>query len=156
MHWGVEYTHEPTAYERDMAAYLASLGVDIIIGTHPHVIQPITWIGDTLVIYSLGNFISAQYQNYSTCTYYKCTIGLMTNLTIKKDVHGKDTKITITDIGNELIYNYYNQATWRGFYVIPFSNPEIDNYLPDYRNVYERYKNVVQSMDNTIPVNPAA
>ena len=156
MHWGVEYTHEPTAYERDMAAYLASLGVDIIIGTHPHVIQPITWIGDTLVIYSLGNFISAQYQNYSTCTYYKCTIGLMTNLTIKKDVHGKDTKITITDIGNELIYNYYNQATWRGFYVIPFSNPEIANYLPDYRNVYERYKNVVQSMDNTIPVNPAA
>lgn len=156
MHWGIEYTHEPTAYEKDMAEYLASLGVNIIIGTHPHVIQPITWIGDTLVIYSLGNFISAQYQNYSTCTYYKCTVGLMTNLTIKKDVHGKDTKITITDIGNELIYNYYNQSTWRGFYVIPFSNPEIANYLPDYRNVYERYKAVVQSMDDTIPVNPAA
>ena len=35
MHWGVEYTHEPTAYEKDMASYLASLGVNLIIGTHP-------------------------------------------------------------------------------------------------------------------------
>ena len=60
MHWGVEYTHTPTAYQEDMADYLASLGVDIIIGSHPHVIQPVTWIDDTLVIYSLGNFISAQ------------------------------------------------------------------------------------------------
>ena len=156
MHWGVEYTHEPTAYEKDMAAYLASLGVDIIIGTHPHVIQPVTWIGDTLVIYSLGNFISAQYQNYSTCYYYKCTVELMTSLKIKKDVHGKDVKISITDIDNELIYNYYNQASWRDFKVIPFSNPEIANYLPDYRNVYEKYKAVVQSMDNTMPVKDAA
>ena len=84
MHWGIEYTHNPTEYEKDMATYLSSLGVDIIIGTHPHVIQPVTWIDNTLVIYSLGNFLSAQYQNQSTCTNYKCTVGLMTNLKSKK------------------------------------------------------------------------
>jgi len=63
MHWGVEYTHIPTSYQKEAAEYLASLGVDIIIGAHPHVVQPVTWIDDTLVIYSLGNFISAQYQD---------------------------------------------------------------------------------------------
>ena len=52
MHWGVEYTHNPTEYEKDMASYLSSLGVDLIIGTHPHVIQPVTWIDNPLVIYS--------------------------------------------------------------------------------------------------------
>lgn len=152
MHWGVEYTHTPTVYEKDMANYLASLDVDIIIGTHPHVIQPVTWIDDTLVIYSLGNFISAQYQNQGSCSNYKCTVGLMTSLKITKTVKGDDVSIKIDTVENELIYNYYNQSSWRGFVVIPFSNSEIVNYLPNYKNVYETYKNVVQSMDNNMYV----
>lgn len=156
MHWGVEYTHEPTEYEVDMANYLASLGVDVIIGTHPHVIQPVTWIDDTLVIYSLGNFLSAQYQNQYTCLNYKCTIGLMTNFTIEKDIIDGDTSVKITNVENELIYNYYNQAAWSGFYVIPFSNPEIEEYLPNYKSLYETYKNVVQKYDSSIVVKDAA
>lgn len=155
MHWGVEYTHNPTEYEKDMANYLASLGVDIIIGTHPHVIQPVTWIDDTLVIYSLGNFISAQYQNQGTCSYYKCTVGLMTNLKIEKNVKGDTKEIKITNVENELIYNYYNQSTWRDFLVIPFSNSEIVNHLPNYMQVYETYKEVVQRLDSNMIVKDA-
>ena len=154
MHWGVEYTHNPTEYEKDMASYLASLGVNLIIGTHPHVIQPVTWIDNTLVIYSLGNFISAQYQNQGTCTYYKCTTELMTNLTIEKDIKDDITSVKITNVENELIYNYYNQSTWRDFHVIPFSNEKIKTYLPSYKTVYETYKNVVQSIDSNIYVKP--
>ena len=156
MHWGVEYTHNPTKYEIDMAEYLSSLDVDIIIGTHPHVIQPVTWIDDTLVIYSLGNFISAQYQNYSTCTNYKCTVGLMTSLRIEKTVYGDEVTIKIDNVENELIYNYYNQSTWRGFKVIPFSNPDIAKYLPNYKKVYETYKEVVQRLDNSMYVKELA
>ena len=156
MHWGVEYTHTPTEYEKDMANYLASLDVDLIIGTHPHVIQPVEWIDDTLVIYSLGNFISAQYQNYSTCTNYKCTVGLMSSLRITKTVKGEDVDVKISNVENELIYNYYNQSTWRGFLVIPFSNPEIANYLPNYKNVYETYKEVVQKLDSSMYVKEVA
>ena len=156
MHWGVEYTHEPTAYEKDMASYLASLGVNLIIGTHPHVIQPVTWIDDTLVIYSLGNFISAQYQNKSTCTNYKCTTELMTNLKIEKDIKNNQTSVKITNVENELLYNYYNQSTWRNFKVIPFSNSKIKEYLPNYKDVYNTYKAVVQKMDNEITVKDAA
>ena len=156
MHWGVEYTHEPTAYEKDMASYLASLGVNLIIGTHPHVIQPVTWIDDTLVIYSLGNFISAQYQNKNTCTNYKCTTELMTSLKIEKDIKNNQTSVKITNVENELLYNYYNQSTWRNFKVIPFSNQKIKEYLPNYKEVYNTYKAVVQKMDNEITVKDAA
>ena len=154
MHWGVEYTHTPTEYEKDMAQYLSSLGVNLIIGTHPHVIQPVAWLGDTLVIYSLGNFLSAQYQNQGTCSNYKCTTELMTNLTIEKDINDKETTIKITNVENELIYNYYNQSTWKDYHVIPFSNEEIKTYLPNYKNVYETYKKVVQSIDNNMYVKP--
>lgn len=64
-HWGNEYTHEPTDAQRTLAEKLASWGADVIIGTHPHVIQPVEYIINndgrkTLVAYSLGNFISAQ------------------------------------------------------------------------------------------------
>lgn len=64
-HWGNEYTHEPTDTQRQLAGKLASWGADVIIGTHPHVIQPVEYINNedgsrTLVAYSLGNFISAQ------------------------------------------------------------------------------------------------
>lgn len=154
MHWGVEYTSAPTAYEKDMASYLSSLGVNLIIGTHPHVIQPVTFIDDTLVIYSLGNFLSAQYQNQSTCTNYKCTTELMTNLTIEKDIKDGEKTIKITNVENELIYNYYNTSTWRDFHVIPFSNEKIKTYLPNYKTVYETYKKVVQSIDNNMYVKP--
>lgn len=148
MHWGVEYTHEPTEYEKDMASYLASLGVDIIIGAHPHVIQPVTWIDDTLVIYSLGNFISAQYQDDN----YNKMVGLMTSLEIDKTVKGDKTSISITNVDNDLVYTYYKN--WRNFKVVPFSGTEIGNYLPDYKNVYDRYKKVVQKYDSNMSVKP--
>ena len=96
MHWGREYTHVPTDLEVKTATFLAEQDVDIIIGTHPHVIQPVEWIDDTLVFYSLGNFISAQYQNQDTCTNYKCMVGLMSSLNIKKTVE-ENQKITLAN-----------------------------------------------------------
>ena len=146
MHWGVEYTHEPTEYEKDMANYLAELGVDIVIGTHPHVIQPITWIDDTLVIYSLGNLISAQYQDDN----YNKMVGLLTSLEINKTVKGNETDIVIDNVDNELIYTYY--SNWRNFKVVPFSNSQIATYLPDYQSVYNTYKDIVLEYDNTIGI----
>ena len=148
MHWGVEYTHEPTEYEKDMAKYLASLGVNVIIGTHPHVIQPVVWIDKTLVIYSLGNFISAQYQDEN----YNKMVGLMTSFKITKTTKGKKSNIKIDNINNELTYTYYKG--FRNFKIIPFNNPEIRNYLPGYKNVYETYKNIVIKMDQNMKVEP--
>ena len=152
MHWGVEYTHEPTVYEKDMANYLASLNVDIVIGTHPHVVQPITKIGNTIVYYSLGNLISAQYQNQDTCTNYKCMVGLMPSLTITNTVEGDNKSITIDNIQNELIYTYY--SNWRNFKVIPFSNSQIKDYLPSYEKTYNTYAEIIASDDSRIKTVP--
>ena len=62
MHWGTENETEPDAQERQWAQLLADLGVDVVLGSHPHVTQPLTWLtgadgNRTLVAYSLGNFI---------------------------------------------------------------------------------------------------
>lgn len=64
VHWGIEYQPEPTAQQVAGAQDLAAAGADIILGDHPHTVEPVTWLdnGDrkSLVIYSLGNFIAAQ------------------------------------------------------------------------------------------------
>jgi len=65
MHWGYEYHEKEHAEQRELARFLAENGTDLIIGSHPHVVQPYDEIvnnaGDTIpVIYSLGNFISNQ------------------------------------------------------------------------------------------------
>lgn len=154
MHWGVEYTHTPTAYEKDMAQFLADNNVDIVIGSHPHVIQPVEWIDNTLVFYSLGNFISAQYQNDGACLDYKCMVGLMPSLTITKTVLGDDVTIKIDNIENELIYTYYSK--FRNFLVVPFSNSEIKEYLPRYQAIYEKYAKIIESDDSRITTVPVA
>ena len=66
-HWGVEGSHETTEFQTQTAQWLADQGVDLIIGTHPHVTQTAQWLtganGNTaFVAYSLGNFINAQSQ----------------------------------------------------------------------------------------------
>ncbi len=152
MHCGIEYTTEPSEYQKDEAKFLSEQGVDLVIGTHPHVLEPVEWIDDTLVFYSLGNFISAQYQDEN----YNKTVGLMSSLKITKTTKGEESSIKIDDVKNELIYTYYNQATWSNFKVIPFSHPDIAKYLSGYKKVYERYKKVVQLYDKDMYVVPAS
>ena len=146
MHWGREYTHTPTDLERKTAKFLADNKVDIIIGTHPHVIQPVEFIDNTLIIYSLGNFISAQ--NSESCTYYKCNIGLLTSLNITKTVENDSSTIKIDNVENELIYTYHNN--YHDYLVIPFSNSEIKTHLTNYEKVYEDYKRIIDTDDERI------
>ena len=65
IHWGTEYVHEPNQEQRELAVKLAEAGADIIVGNHPHVIQPVEWIGDTIVFYAMGNMIARQRRNDS-------------------------------------------------------------------------------------------
>lgn len=65
-HWGTENSTEVSDYQREYVSLFSELGVDIVIGTHPHVLQPVEWVTNEitgkkmLVYYSLGNFISHQ------------------------------------------------------------------------------------------------
>ncbi|MDO5573240.1 MAG: CapA family protein [bacterium] len=63
-HWGTEYRHTPDQNQEKWATFFADLGADLVIGTHPHVIEPVEWVegadgNQTLVFYSLGNFVNA-------------------------------------------------------------------------------------------------
>lgn len=64
-HWGTEYTHKPTKEQKRLAQLFADNGADLIIGSHPHVIEPLEYItsingNQVPCYYSLGNFMSAQ------------------------------------------------------------------------------------------------
>ncbi len=65
-HWGTEYSTEVSAYQEEYSKLFVELGVDIVIGTHPHVIEKVEWLENsntgkkTLIYYSLGNFVSNQ------------------------------------------------------------------------------------------------
>ncbi len=66
-HWGTEYATAPSSYQKTFALQMAEAGADVIIGTHPHVVQPVEWIeaengNRTLCYYSLGNYLSTQKQ----------------------------------------------------------------------------------------------
>ncbi len=66
-HWGTEYQDVPSSYQRSFAEQMAQAGADLIIGTHPHVPQPVEWVEaengrKALCYYSLGNYVSTQKQ----------------------------------------------------------------------------------------------
>lgn len=88
IHWGEEYQREPNDYQRKIAQRLSDLGVDIIFGSHPHVVQPIEIIESqvnqhqTLVVYSMGNFLSNQ--RYEILKNRYTEDGLMVSVTLKK------------------------------------------------------------------------
>ena len=161
MHWGVEYASTPNSDQQEIAQYLADLGVDIILGAHPHVLQPITWIDDTLVMYSLGNFISNQ---YGTDDYNKL-VGFMATLDITKTVTLEgDVDITIDNLGGELIFTKYNgnpitTANHDGHQVIPFSKMT-DEVLSTFTHsierdrLYEKYSGILESMGVDLNIAP--
>lgn len=132
MHWGNEYTHTPTDEQREQAKYLSELGVHLIIGSHPHVIQPIEYVNDTLVIYSLGNFISAQ-----RVLGQEKIIGLL----VGTDIVVKDNKVTFENTNFELLYTYYTSSN-TNFKVIPFSNLN-DKILYSYETINTKYRKIV-------------
>lgn len=140
MHWGTEYSLGVSKDQEKIANYLSSLGVDIIIGAHPHVVEPVEYINDgkTFVIYSLGNFISDQ-EGTERLT------GLMMELTINKKVSvDKKVSITISNPKAELIYTKSYYRGKRNFKVYPYSQLNND-LLVNYMNYYEKYKGVVSS-----------
>lgn len=86
-HWGTENSTTVSDYQKDYVKLFSDLGVDIVIGGHPHVLQPIEWVVNEatgkkmLVYYSLGNFISHQLNLNQLC-------GGMAKIEIQKNTEG--------------------------------------------------------------------
>lgn len=148
MHWGIEYDFTPSKEQREFAALLASLGVDIVIGNHPHVIQPIEKIGNTLVIYSHGNLISAQKG-------INKRVGMLTSVRI----HLFDTKkreailarlgaeggfvprVSLSDLRAELIWTHY-ESGGKNFAIYPLRKVS-NKLLPNAKHIYKDYTKIL-------------
>lgn len=106
MHWGQEYVQKPTQEQERLANLLFENGTDIIIGSHPHVLEKMEkrtitlsdgTTKDGFVIFSLGNFISGQVKAYTKQS-------IILNLKITK--HGEDSSISIDEATYTPIYMY--------------------------------------------------
>lgn len=89
MHWGIEYKITPNRKQKDLAAFLVKNGANVILGSHPHVLQPMKRlhikdhgkVKKGFVIYSMGNFFSAQSKPYTRDS-------IILRLTLHKDQNG--------------------------------------------------------------------
>lgn len=120
LHWGDEYQSSPNQAQIDLGKYLTSQGVELVIGSHPHVLQPMEWTNDSLqnhlVVYSLGNFVSGQ----RTIPRDGAAI---VGIELTKDKKG----CRITDVHYRLIYVHYPIINGiRQFIVVPVAGVEKD------------------------------
>jgi poly-gamma-glutamate synthesis protein (capsule biosynthesis protein) len=120
LHWGTEYDTVPSKSQTDMAQYLFDKGADLIIGSHPHVLQKMIWtkcdscIKDRIVVYSLGNFVSNQRRP-------KTNGGSMVRIELEK----KDSSLTVADAAYYLTWVYTPIENYRKrFFVLPCSKFE--------------------------------
>lgn len=94
-HWGTENSTSVSDYQREYVKLFSDLGVDIVIGTHPHVLQSVEWVTNEatgkkmLVYYSLGNFISHQTSLNQLC-------GGMARITVEK--RGEEISVTAASL----------------------------------------------------------
>lgn len=118
MHWGNEYERLPNQFQKDLAKELADMGVQIVIGNHTHVLQPPAWVtGKTgnkaFVLYSLGNFLSAQDELYEL-------IGGIASIEVVKTKYKDVEKIELSNPGFTPTYNYYYKN--QNFKILPLQN----------------------------------
>jgi poly-gamma-glutamate synthesis protein (capsule biosynthesis protein) len=135
MHWGTEYDTIPSADQTELADFLFSKGADLIIGSHPHVLQKMLWMkedngrGGKILVYSLGNFVSNQRKP-------KTDGGAMVRIDFSSD----GGNLTVTNAGYYLTWVYTPIVKFRKQYYIlpcsPFENrPEFFSNIEEYRQM---------------------
>ena len=131
LHWGTEYDTVPSKTQTDLAEYFFSLGVNLVIGSHPHVLQKRVWsknIGgkDGIAVYSMGNFVSNQRKP-------KTDGGAIVRIEFIKT--GNELKIS--DAGYFLTWVYTPIEKYRKkFFILPCS--QFENY-PDFFSKPDEY-----------------
>ena len=156
LHWGDKYSKSENAFQSELAQKLCDAGVDVILGSHPHVIQPVKSIkstdgkNETVIAYSLGNFLSNQTRDkFNQYT----EDGLMINIDISKKASDKEAKVTKVTCTPTWLNKYYNSSTSKYVYeIIPLANKEelskINN-LPKnkIKKSYENTSSLIETSD---------
>lgn len=117
LHWGEQYRHYPTKKQRALADFLIKNGVDLVIGSHPHVIEPIIYkdktdgLKSSIIVYSLGNFISNQQRTGRDG-------GVVLEVDITKS--GDLTKISGSKYYLTWVHKFYSRRGKRKYQIIPY------------------------------------
>lgn len=136
MHWGNEYQRNENKEQSDLAKKLVTWGADLIIGAHPHVVQPVKELKvklpdgsekQALVAYSLGNFISGQRRAHTDG-------GMIFHVELAKDMNRNTTRIA--DHSYSLVWRYIEKAedgskTFRVLPIKDFEDASPPLLLPD-------------------------
>lgn len=129
MHWGAEYQSLPNKSQVDLAEFCFHHGAQLVIGAHPHVIQPMEWrkSKNQLVTYSLGNFVSGQRKRYTDG-------GSMIRVELEKIAWSSDSAVTTIDsAGYILEWVYRTVDSKKDYYILPVPAFENDttNFIRD-------------------------
>ena len=152
VHWGEEYNTEPNDTQKKMAQELCDLGIDVIVGNHAHVIQPVELLTNrndehqkTLCLYSMGNSLS-NIRNSSTRPVH-CEDGLLFSVTFAKYSDG-----TVVIESADILPTWVERHSVNGvakykILVMDGENPEEWNVAPEYlekcMESYERTQEIV-------------
>ncbi|NQX58323.1 CapA family protein [Paenibacillus qinlingensis] len=143
LHWGNEYERIPDVNQTTLAQKLANMGVHIIIGNHPHVLQPPAWVEGkqghrAFVVYSLGNFLSAQINLYKQ-------IGGMATIDVLKTTNRNAKKIELMNPSFLPTYTYSQQG--RHFQIISMDRLTNDQLI----HAKSHYEMIKKHMQTNIP-----
>ena len=157
MHWGNEYHTKPNTYQKAAAQQLCNMGVDVIVGGHPHVLQPVELIyaegsdHTTVCLYSMGNSISNQRISEMTglCETGHTEDGVLFNYTFTKNSDG-EVSLTAVDIIPTWVDRYGTPRNYQ-YTMYPLETSDMaENYGLDADTVakakasYERTKKIMQ------------
>lgn len=122
-HWGNEDETVPSEYQKEWATFLMQQGVDVVIGSHPHVLQPYGRMSDSqgnemVIFYSLGNFVTGQEK-------FDELLGGIASFTIQKTVQDNETDIQILSPAIDptvMHYYYYGTAEYGPYLLSDYSD----------------------------------
>ena len=121
-HWGSEYQSLPSKNQKDVTEFCFKQGAQLVIGAHPHVIQPMEWRKESnqFVAYSLGNFASGQRKRYTDG-------GAMAYIELQKINYKPDSSVTTIDsAGYYLEWVYRTVDAHKDYYLLPATWVEND------------------------------
>ncbi len=133
MHWGNEYQVKPNTYQKVAAQQLCNMGVDVIVGGHPHVLQPIELLhsedsqNTTVCLYSMGNSISNQRISEMTglCETGHTEDGVLFNYTFTKEADG-GVSLTAVDVIPTWVDRYGTAGNYQ-YTMYPLENADMAN-----------------------------
>ncbi len=153
LHTGIEYQREPSPGQVEIIEKLMVLGVDIVLGSHVHVVQPIEvrtedglvqgWHRNFFIAYSLGNFLSNQRWRYSDC-------GLMVNLKLVKGQSRPGIQIVAASYLPLWVYRYQEEQQWRYEIIMLDQNGNYRTRFEGQPEILERLGQVKNDTDELI------